>query len=305
MSAPSGAQVELRRGAQRAVAVEVGAGLREYEVGGRALLDGYPVERMADGGRGQALLPWPNRLADGAYEFDGAHLQLPIDEVERHNAIHGLTRWLNWTIAEQSAERVRMRLVLHPRPGYPFTLELSIEYVLSTEGLTVTTTATNVGTEPLPFAGGHHPYFTAGTPTIDAAVLQVPAHHMLELDADRRLPTGMRLPIEGTEVDFRVARPIGRTIIDTCYTLLDRDGDGRVRVKLGDAERVHGLSVWLDESYPYVQVFSGDTLAPARRRRGLAIEPMTSPPNAFRSGEDLVVIEPQQVHTATWGVAPE
>ena len=94
---PSGAQYELRLGNQRAIVVEVGGGLREYEVDGQAVLDGYPVERMADGGRGQPLLPWPNRLRDGQYEFDGEHLQLPIEEVGRNNAIHGLTRWVNWT----------------------------------------------------------------------------------------------------------------------------------------------------------------------------------------------------------------
>ena len=125
-----GRQVEIRHGGQRAVVVEVGGGLREYDVDGQPVLDGYPLDRMADGGRGLPLLPWPNRLADGQYDFEGQHLQLPIDEVVRHNAIHGLTRWLNWTSSTRRRSSSCSALCVHPRPGYPFALELSIEYSL-------------------------------------------------------------------------------------------------------------------------------------------------------------------------------
>src|SRR6185437_15859631 len=88
---PSGQQIELTHGAQHAVVVEVGGGLRTYEVDGVAVLDGYARDAMADGGRGQPLLPWPNRLADGQYDWAGRTLQLPVDELSRRNASHGLT----------------------------------------------------------------------------------------------------------------------------------------------------------------------------------------------------------------------
>jgi len=65
MEPPSGAQWEIRHARQRAVVVEVGGGLREYDVDGKPVLDGYATDRMADGGRGQPLFPWPNRMADG------------------------------------------------------------------------------------------------------------------------------------------------------------------------------------------------------------------------------------------------
>src|SRR5579859_387712 len=144
----SGRQIEIRCGQQRAVVVEVGGGLREYEVDGQPVLDGYPIDAMCDGGRGQPLLPWPNRLADGEYAFDGQELRLPIDDVGRRNAMHGLTRWLTWSVADQAADRVRLALTVHPRPGYPFTLELGIEYALGPSGLSVTTTACNAGGRP-------------------------------------------------------------------------------------------------------------------------------------------------------------
>jgi aldose 1-epimerase len=303
VSPPSGQQFEIRRGTQRAVMVEVGGGLREYLVDGQPILDGYDMDRMADGGRGQPLLPWPNRLGDGLYEFDGERLQLPIEEVVRHNAIHGLTRWANWTLADQADDRVRLAYTIHPRAGYPFTLELLIEYSLAASGLTVRTTAHNAGPRPLPFGAGQHPYFTVGTSLVDAAELQLPAQRRLELDPARRLPTGNSLPVAGTSFDFRQRKGIGSLVIDECFADLARDADGLARVTLSDPSSDRSVVVWLDARYRYVQAFSGDTLAAARRRRGLAIEPMTCPPDAFRSGTDLIVLQPDETCTLAWGVS--
>ena len=185
---PSGQQVELRAGAQRAVVVEVGGGLREYEVDGQPVLDGYPVDAMVRGGRGAPLLPWPNRLADGAYEFDGQRLQLPIDELAHHAAIHGLTRWRSWTVTTAEVDRASFETTVRPQPGYPFTLGLRISYQLAHSGLTVQTTATNRGTQRLPFGAGQHPYLTVGTPLVDTAVLATSATTRVELDPARGVP---------------------------------------------------------------------------------------------------------------------
>jgi aldose 1-epimerase len=299
---PSGKQFELRRGRQRAVVVEVGAGLREYEVAGQPVLDGYPLHQMADGARGQPLLPWPNRLADGRYEFGGQTLQLPIDEVARNNASHGLTRWLNWNAVAHTTDQIRFELVLHSRPGYPFTLQLQIWYLLTNAGLTVRTSARNLGSEALPFGAGQHPYFTAGTELVDSASLKVPAHSRLELDPERRLPTSRTLSVAQSAFDFGQSRPIGTLVLDDCFADLSRDPDGHARVVLSASDSGKSVSVWLDEHYRYVQLFSGDTLAPDRRRRGLAIEPMTCPPNALRSGTDLIVLQPGGAIELEWGI---
>ena len=64
----------------------------------------------------------------------------------------------------------------------------------------------------------------------------------------------------------------------------------------------HRVELWVDESYPILEVYTGDTLAPERRRRGLGTEPMTCPPNAFQTGEGLSRLEPGQTLTTTWGV---
>jgi aldose 1-epimerase len=161
--APSGEQIEITAGDQHAVVVEVGGGLRSYSAGGRELVDGYKANEMSSSGRGQALIPWPNRLQDGSYEFDGRRHQLPLNEPERRNAIHGLVRWVAWTASVRETHRVVLEYLLHPQPGYPFSLSLGIEYALLDSGLLVRTTATNVGADACPYGTGAHPYLTLGT----------------------------------------------------------------------------------------------------------------------------------------------
>jgi aldose 1-epimerase len=298
---PSGEQIEIAFADRRAVIVEVGGGLRSYSQGGRQLLDGYPVDAMCTSGRGQVLIPWPNRLQDGSYEFEGRRHQLALTESEARNAIHGLVRWAAWTVAEREADRVVMEHTLHPQPGYPFSLAVSIEYALSETGLAVRTTSTNVGRDMCPYGVGAHPYLTVGTETVDPVVLRAPGATALTSD-ERGLPDGAT-SVEGTEYDFRQPRRIGSTKLDNAFTDLERDEGGIARVELRDPEGVSGLALWVDESYPYLQLFTGDPL-PDVNRRSLAVEPMTCPANAFRSGEGLIRLEPGASFAGAWGIAP-
>jgi aldose 1-epimerase len=299
--APSGTQFQIELGDQRAVVVEVGGGLRTYEAGGRPLLDAYGPDEMSSSGRGQVLIPWPNRLEDGSYEFDGRRHQLALNEVDKRDAIHGLVRWVAWTVGEREPHRVVIGHVLHPQPGYPFTLELQIEYRLSDDGLSVTTTARNAGADPCPYGAGAHPYLTLGTARIDSLHLRAPAQTVLSED-ERGLPTG-RGPVDGTDYDFRQPRPIGQVRLDDCFTDLVRDEDGVARVRLEDPESGTGTTLWLGEAYKFLMLFTGDPL-PDVDRRSLAVEPMTCPPNAFRSGEAVIRLDPGESVTSTWGITP-
>jgi aldose 1-epimerase len=183
-------------------------------------------------------------------------------------------------------------------------LDLALEYVLSDSGLTVRTTAHNVGQRALPFGAGQHPYFTVGSALVDSTELQLPADSRLELDPERHLPTGTAFAVDGTDFDFRQTKRIGALVIDDCFADLHRDADGLTRVTLADPGAGRSLTIWLGEGYRYVQAFSGDTLAADRRRRSLAIEPMTCPPDAFRTGTGLIVLQPDETCTLEWGVTP-
>ena len=297
---PSGRQLRLVLGDQEVVVTEVGATLRAYAVGGEPVVDGFPEDETCADGRGQLLLPWPNRLRDGRYSFGGAEHQLPLNEPGLGTAIHGLTRWSNWVAEPQSETRLAMRHMLHSRPGYPFILDLTALYELDPSGLTVSISAVNRGSGPAPFGAGAHPYVRCGSGPVDGWRLRIPAAVFLLSDS-RLLPTG-RAGVAGRDRDFRRTRAIASTRLDTAYTDLIRDPDGRARVTL---EAVDGrrLAVWLDEAYRWVQVFTGDTHPRVQdRRRSLAVEPMTCPPDAFRSGADLIVLEPGETLTARWGI---
>ncbi|HEU0024833.1 MAG TPA: aldose 1-epimerase family protein [Thermoleophilaceae bacterium] len=298
---PSGEQIEIVHGDQRAVVVEVGAGLRAYSAAGRELLNGYGVDEMSSSGRGQVLIPWPNRVQDGSYEFDGQRHQLALDDPEEQDAIHGLVRWVAWKVGEREPDRVVMEHLLHPQPGYPFSLALAIEYSLAEEGLAVRTTTTNVGATRCPYGCGAHPYLTLGTAGVDSLVLRAPGETVLQSD-ERGIPIGSG-SVAGTEYDFREPRLIGTTKLDHAFTDLERDQDGLARVELRNPERETELTLWVDETYPYVMLFTGDPL-PDVDRRSLAVEPMTCPPNAFRTGEALICLEPGASFTSSWGITP-
>ena len=301
MIAPSGQQIEIAHGDQRVVVVEVGGGLREYTLDGRNVLDGYGPDEMSSSGRGQVLIPWPNRIQDGRYSFDGQEHQLPLDDVEEQDAIHGLVRWGSWIAGDRAENRVVMEHALHPQPGYPFSVALSIEYELSAAGLRVRTTAVNRGPRPCPYGSGNHPYLALSESLVDSLTLRIPARTMLHSD-ERGIPVE-RLPVAGTDYDFRRPRPIGSTVLDHAFTDLERDEDGRARVELRDPEGGDERALWVDETHSYVMVFSGDPL-PDVNRRSLAVEPMTCPPNAFRSCEGLLRLEPGESFTSTWGIDP-
>jgi aldose 1-epimerase len=297
---PTGDQIELIHGDQTAVVVRVGGGLRTYGVAGRAVLDGFDVSARVDGGRGQVLAPWPNRVRDGRYRWAEQDLQLALSEAANHNAIHGLVRWSEWSVVERATSAVTLTARVWPQPGYPFLVDVTATYVLGAEGLSVALTGRNAGDVALPYGVGQHPYITAGTELVDDSVLTVPASSWLRTD-DRGLPLSIE-PVDGTPWDFRAGRQVGDRVLDTPYADLHRDGEGRVVVRLEMVDGTHGVDIWSGDGADYLQVFSGDTLAPERRRRGLAVEPMSCPADAFNSGEGLVTLEPGQEHTLEWGM---
>lgn len=295
---PSGEQTELAHGDQRVTVVEVGGGLRAYSAGGVDVLDGYPAGEMASSGRGQLLIPWPNRIADGRYELAGRTFQLPLTEPAKGHASHGLVRWLPWQVDRRSAGEAVVTCTVHPQPGYPWRLACTVAYRLDDAGLTVTMAVENRSDDEAPVGLGAHPYLAVGDGPVDAARLRVPAATRLLLD-DRSVPTGPA-PVDA-DTDLRSGPVLGGRVLDTPYTDLERDPDGLVRVRLS---RPDGREVvlWADAAYDHLQVFTGDTLPADRRRRGVAVEPMTCLPNAF--GTDPPLLAAGGTLSGSWGIVP-
>ncbi|WP_063795952.1 aldose 1-epimerase family protein [Peterkaempfera griseoplana] len=298
----TGRQFTIAHGDQRAVAVELGAALRSHTAGGRPVLDGFEAGDRISGGRGQILVPWPNRIRDGRYRWGGEELQLPLTEPARGNAIHGLLRWSTWQLVEQRDDRVVLGAVVWPQPGYPFHLEVTADYGLGPAGLSVALTARNLSDRPAPYGAGQHPYLTVGTDLVDEAVLTVPAGRRILTD-DRGTPAGDE-KVDGTPYDFRAPRPVGDLRLDTAFTDLEPGADGRTVVRLAHPSGAHGTDLWLGEGVRAVQLFTGDTLPEGVRRRGIAVEPMSCPPDAFRSGDGLVELAPGAEYTLRWGLSP-
>ncbi len=300
MSAPSGIQYTLVHGEQRAVVTEIGATLRDYTVAGRAYVDGFDLERRATDGRGQVLAPWPNRLAEGRYSFDGKLVQAPLNEPSRGNAIHGLVRWLAWRVVDQGTSSVTLECALRPQPGYEWSLLMRISYRLSDSGLSVVASVSNSGTAAAPLGVGFHPYLTVNR-RIDDLLLTVPALSSLALGGDPDLPPQVNSVARTPEAAW-TKRTIGTTQLDTAFTDLVRGVDGTAVASLSQHEG-DSVDLWVDEAFGYLMVYTGDQVGElTRRRRSVAIEPMTCPPNAFRSGVGVVVLQDDEFWEGSWGV---
>jgi aldose 1-epimerase len=296
-AAPSGQQWHIRHGDQHATVAEVGAAVVEYRVGGRDVFQ-PPADSFAPTFHGAVLLPWPNRLRDGRYRFDGVDYQVAISEPERMTALHGLSPWAPWSLLTRQDDRIVLSMRLLPSPGYPFHLDSEVEYVLVADGLRVTATSTNVGDEPLPYAVGFHPYLSGGGARLDDCVLRIDASRRFLTD-ERLLPTGLA-DVASTPFDFRVPRPLGSLQMDTAFTDVPRDADGRAWLALA-APDGHTAAIWSDSTCSFWQIYTGDTLPGHLFRRGMAAEPMTAAPDAFNNGLGLRTLAPGESAVTSWG----
>lgn len=283
MVRPSGDQFRIEAAGYAAVVTESGAALRSLVHGGRELVDGFAEDAMSSGGRGQLLMPWPNRIRDGRYSFGGRDLQLGLTDPGHGNASHGLARWAAWSVEEHTDSSVSLAYRVMAQTGYPWTLDLHVLYDLSAEGLVVTQTATNLAPEPAPYASGAHPYLRVGD-AVEGLELTVPARTRLLVD-DRLVPTGSE-PVSGAH-DFTAGRLVGDAVLDAAYGDLDHV-DGRASATLVDPATGRGVALWVDGRHRWLQVFTPPAVDGVRP--GIAVEPMTAPADAFNSGTDLAVL---------------
>jgi aldose 1-epimerase len=298
--AKSGTQWSIESGEHRATVVEVGGVLRSYAVGAREIVDGFGTDEPSPASAGQILAPWPNRIRDGQYTFEGTAYQLALTEPARHNAIHGLTNWARWSLAEQTADAVTLTFDLPPQVGYPFALTLTTRWSVSADGLRCEQRVTNTGDTNAPWGYSVHPYLRLPGVPVNDTLLRVPGRIRVLADS-RLLPIGA-VKVAGTEYDFVAPRKVGELVLDTTFGEIQAEADGTSSVTIAAPDGSAEVHVWGDGTFKWWQVFSGDTLHGERFRRSFAIEPMTCPPDAFRSGRDLIVLEPGTTWSATWGV---
>jgi aldose 1-epimerase len=296
---PSGGQYRIAYGDQRATLVEIGAAVREYRDGDREIFQSYPEQDVSWAYHGSVLLPWPNRLRDGRYDFDGESHQVALTEPNHHNALHGLAAWLPWTLVDHAPTSLTLEARLFPSPGYPFRLDTQVNYELGDDGLVVMTTSTNDGERACPYALGFHPYVSAGPgATVDECTLHIGAARRLLLD-DRLIPVGDE-PVEGTAYDFRDRQPLAGRVLDTGFTDVTADAAGISNVSVSGPDG-HIVELWADANFGFWQVYTGEDLPAPLRRRSLAVEPMTAAPNAFQTGWGLRRLEPGESVTTRWG----
>ncbi|MGH8794261.1 MAG: aldose 1-epimerase family protein [Stackebrandtia sp.] len=294
----SGDQWTISYSGREAVIASVGGGLRSFSVDGVHYVDGYGDDEIAPGWAGHVLAPWPGRLGDGVYTFEGETHRLAWNDPDTRSAMHGLVGWMRWQAADVSDSSVTVECALPAQPGYPFPLVLRTRWSLGPYGLRAAHTVSNVGTRPCPFGLGVHPYVMAGDrAALSTWRLRVPAKTRLTVN-ERGLPTG-----EET-AQFVEPAVVGEAQLDCTFGELIRDADRVATLEVLSASEDRGVTVWVDESFGWLHVYTGDALPNERRRRALAVEPMTCPPDALRSGAGLVTLGPGELWSGTWGISP-
>lgn len=273
-----------------------GATLLSWQADGPAgpvhLTDGYRdgTELLTqDGVRNGLLAPFPNRIAQGRYRFEGRDHDLLPGRRDRL-IYHGFVRTALFELVEATTTasgailRLRTRITPDQHPGYPFALDVQATYTIGPNTIDIDIDAANTGSTPAPYAAGWHPYFRLSG-TVDDLTLQIQADTVIRTD-DALIPlTGdaARTPVDQAPLlDFRTPSQIGARVIDTCFTDLRFDDTGRAETVLGDPTTGEQIRVW--QNAGSMHVYTGDTLA-RDQRRSIALEPVESITDAFNRDE--------------------
>jgi aldose 1-epimerase len=300
MRAPTGTQYTLELAGSTATVAELAASLRTLRIDGVDIVQPYAEGSATPFGSGIVLVPWPNRIPDGIWHLDGAKQQLDITEPAKNNAIHGLLRNAAYRLVGRTDESVTLGATVHPQHGYPFLLDTTVHYELTGHGIQVTHAITNHSDAAAPVAIGTHPFLQIGD--VDTADLVLTVHAASRFEVDARLNPQGELAVENTDYDLRGGRRVGDLDLDDAFgEVTTVDGVSATLV----APDGRSVSLWQDENFPYVQVFTtpifpradgeGFTLA-------VAVEPMTAPADAFNSGQSLTWLAPGETWSATWGI---
>jgi galactose mutarotase-like enzyme len=224
------------------------------------------------------LHPWANRLGGFTYRAAGQEVTLSAETPHLHTEEHGLpihgllAAHRGWTVQEVGARTLVAELAFDADAdllgAFPFPHRLTLAVEQAPTSLTVTTTLTPTGDRPVPVAFGFHPYLTLPGVSRADLVLRAPAMTRIVLD-ERGIPTGE------TERCGERRRAIGDEELDDHFTGLGPDPQFTL------AGGGHELTLRFVEGFTHAQLFTPPG------RPVVAIEPMTAPTDALRSGDGL------------------
>jgi aldose 1-epimerase len=302
MTLRAGAYTTLRAGAYTASVSQLAGAVVSLRNGERDLLCHDESIPPMPPYRGAVLAPWPNRIADGRYCWGGREHQLSVNEPNRGCALHGLLLWSEWRILAATQASVELAAAVEEQPGYPWKVAVTMSYELdAASGLRAQFSARNDSVETVPFGVSIHPYLTPGAGSVDDWTLSIDAKHVIDVDPARLLPRAT-IPVEEAGLDFRGGRLIGARAIDHAFTGLVFDDAGLARATLTDGAG-RGVEIEWDDRCGWIQVHTTDIPGHPLHRRGLALEPMSCPPDAFNSAVESVALHAEDERGAVWRIS--
>ncbi|WEV69821.1 aldose 1-epimerase family protein [Bifidobacterium sp. ESL0775] len=296
----SGQQFTISHGDYTAVVTELGATLRKLTYRGRDMIASWDPDKTVPCTNGELLVPFPNRIEDGTYTFEGKTYELPIDEHDKYNAIHGYGYRAFWKLERLEEDQVTLTWRTGGMKGYPFDLLVRATFHVDDDGLKLTLSASNNDTIDAPWAMAIHPWIANGFDgygdEIDGqnarCLVTIPARtHVIA--NERLLPTSTE-PVSG-KYDLRQPTALTQQPFDDAWTDLEHDADGNAFATL---TRPDGLTVSVGgDNITSFQMCTGTGFAPESHPAGVAIEPQTAYANAFNTGRDLITIKPGETST--------
>ena len=274
----------LQNGNYEAAVHTTGAALWALRFKGEDYIPACAETGPSDSYHGSIIAPWPNRIRDGKYSFDGKNHELPVNEIGRNNALHGLSAAVPWKVVEKSEKMISLTTTVGGSKGYPAIVELLATYRLNQAGLKLAFTARNLSNQRAPFGFAFHPYLKI--PGDKSPTLQFAASAVVLVDDQRLLPV-QEVRVEGTAFDFRKKTSTDLDFLDHAFSDFDWDLSGRASATIsGSGGR--SLTLTWDHTLPWLQIHR-----PVRPELpgALVIEPMSCPPDAFNSGRDLVSLD--------------
>ncbi len=237
---------------------------------------------------GTLMTPWPNRIENGVYQFEGKQYQLEIRD-GMGNALHGLVDEQSAEVLEHRIGFARLRNFVQSSAGYPANLVVESVFELTATELMVSYTVTNRGPGNAPVGIGAHPYFpyTATTRVeINAETAAIHGSNMIPIGKvpSSQLGLGPGIPALVTELSLdtqfsQLANPVATVINDDyAFDLWQQDANW--------------LMVYNTTVFPWV---SGPGNA-------IAMEPQTCPADAYNTGEDLRVLASGDSTSMRWGI---